>query len=93
MTSLPNTAAEALENAARLSGNPHNAREVGALTRHALVLSGRNPDGQSEAANELVEKARADRAEFESAWKALPTVPFNRNAAKRARLARKAARA
>jgi len=93
MTSLPSTAAECLEEAARLSGNPHNAREVGALTRRALVLSGRNPDGQSEAANELVAKARADRAEIEAAWAARPAAPFNRNAAKRARLARKALRA
>lgn len=93
MTSLPNTAAEALENAARLSGNPHNCQEIATLTRHALVLSGRNPDLQGEAADALVAKARADRAEFEAAWRAQPTVPFNRNAAKRARIARKALRA
>ena len=67
MTSLPNTAAECLEDAARLSGNPHNAQEIAALTRHALVLSGRNPDYQDAGEEALIAKARADRAEFEAA--------------------------
>lgn len=91
--SLPNTAAECFEDAARLSGNPHNEREIRALTRHGLILMGRDPDYQSEGEKALIEKTRADRAEFDAAWAARVRVPFDRNAAKRARLARKAARA
>ena len=88
MSSLPNTAAGCLEEAARLSGNPHNASEVEALNRRAMVLSGRNPDFADPVARPLVEAAERLQAEMRAAF--LESIRFNRSAARRAARARKA---
>ena len=86
--SLPNTPAGCLEEAARLSGNPHNASEVEALNRRAMVLSGRDPRFVDPVARPLVEKAERLQAEWREEF--LASVRFNRSAARRAARARKA---
>lgn len=88
MSSLPNTAAGCLEEAARQAGNPHNASEVEALNRRAMVLSGRDPDFADPVARPLVEKAESLQAEMRAAF--LESIRFNRSAARRAARARKA---
>lgn len=84
------TSAEALEVAARLSGNAHNANEISKLNAFAAFAKGKNLNADAVATWERGYDARnAPKNPGASGW----CSNFNRSAARRAARARKAARA
>ena len=92
---FPNTAAEALEIAANLSGNPANKREARMLKEYALWLGRGYPVGYAQT---KAFAADAARTAARDAWMAAGTLDgshggsWNKSAARRASRARKAAR-
>jgi len=87
--SLPTTSAEALELATRLSGNPHNAREVEKLKALALFAKDKELSTSAVLSWEAGWEARNPAKELLAAG-SVPVKPWSRAAANRARKARKA---
>lgn len=85
------TSAHALEEATRLSGNPHNARDVQKLNAFALFAKGKDLNGGAASSWEVAWEASHPAPELLSVGRGI-VKPWNRSAARRAQRERQAAR-